>query len=139
MTDHRDRAAGWQHAKRSGHENEALLEALMLHDAATQQYFLERIGKSNQTITNIDIGGLHEKNVPCVFAGETTKSKTDMHITLSDGSRYNISIKKSLGGQVYLIGARRFINGFELQYHTTIPERIKRAIFLFWGYSSVGV
>lgn len=136
MTEHRDRAAGWQHAKRSGHENEAILEELMLHDPATQHHFLERVGKPNEVITHIDIGGLHEKNVPCIFPGETTKSKSDMYITLSDASHYNVSIKKSLGGQVYLISATRFINGFEIQYHKTIPEHIKRAIYLFWGYSN---
>lgn len=135
MSEHRDRATGWQHAKRSGHENEAILEELMLHDPETQQYFLDRVGKPHETITHIDIGGLHEKNVPCVFPGETTKSKSDMYITLSDGSHYNVSIKKSLGGQVYLIGATRFINGFELQYGKIIPDHIKRAIYLFWGYS----
>lgn len=135
MIEHRNRATGWQHAKRSGHENESILEELMLNDVDVQQYFLERIGKLEQTIVNIDIGGLHEKNVPCVFYGETTKSKSDMYITLSDGSHYNISIKKSLSGQVYLIGATRFINGFEIQYNKIIPNRIKRAIYLFWGYS----
>ncbi len=135
MAEHRDRAAGWQHAKRSGHENEAILEELMLHDPCVQKNFLSRIGKPKETIVNIEIGGLHEKNVPCVFTGETTKSKSDMYITLSDGSHYNISIKKSLGGQVYLIGATRFINGFEMQYNKKIPDNIKRAIYLFWGYS----
>lgn len=135
MVEHRDRAAGWQHAKRSGHENEAILEELMLHDQDVRQSFLSRVGKPSETIVDIEIGGLHEKNVPCVFTGETTKSKSDMYVTLSDGSHYNISIKKSLGGQVYLIGATRFINGFEIQYNKTIPERIKKAIYLFWGYS----
>ena len=135
MAEHRDRASGWKHAKRSGHENEAILEELMQQDANVQKHFLERVGKPNETIVSIDIGGLHEHNVPCVFPGETTKSKSDMYITLSDGSHYTVSIKKSLGGQVYLIGATRFINGFEVQYKTTIPERIKRAIYLFWGYS----
>ena len=43
MATQRDRATGWQHAKRSGHKNEAILEALMLHDIETQQYFLDRV------------------------------------------------------------------------------------------------
>lgn len=133
--ENRDRASGWKHAKLSGHKNEAILEELMLHDQDVRQSFLSRVGKPSETIVNIEIGGLHEKNVPCVFSGETTKSKSDMYVTLSDGSHYNISIKKSLGGQVYLIGATRFINGFEIQYNKTIPERIKKAIYLFWGYS----
>ena len=133
MSNNRDRAAGWKHAKLSGHENEFKLEVLMQSDGKIQKSFLERIGKANEKIVHIDIGGLCEKDVDCIFVGEKTKSKTDMHIVLSDDSRYNISIKKSEGGQVYLIGPTRFINGFEKQYSVKIPDNIKRAISLFWG------
>ena len=133
--EHRDRAEGWKHAKLSGHENESKLESLMESNHDIQQFFLDKIGKPNCKITHVDVGGLFETNVPCIFDGETTKSKTDMHVVLSDGSKYNISIKKSLAGQVYLINANRFIKGFEIQYHTTIPSNVKRAIMLFWGYA----
>lgn len=133
MAEHRDRASGWQHAKRSGHENESRLEYLMQHDAATQQYFLERVGKEDCTITHVEVGGLCEKDVPCVFPHEKTKSKTDMYVELDDGSTFNVSIKKSLSGQVYLISADRFVRGFEAQYDVEIPAEVKRAIALFWG------
>jgi hypothetical protein len=129
----RNRSEGWKHAKISGHENEDKVENLLQNNSSYQLSFLKRIGKPEERITNIKIGGLHEKNVPCIFNGETTKSKTDMYVTLSDGSNYNISIKKSLSGQVYLIGIDRFIKGFEMQYDTIIPDNIKRAISLFWG------
>lgn len=75
MEEHRNRADGWKHAKLSGHENESKLEYLMQYDAATQQHFLERVGKAGHTITHVDVGGLCETDVPCVFAGEKTKSK----------------------------------------------------------------
>lgn len=130
--EHRDRASGWKHAKLSGHENERLLEELVQSDIATQQRLLAAAHKENATIVDIDFGGLRETNVPSVF-GDTTKSKTDMHLYLSDGSRVNVSIKKSTGGQVYLIGADRFIRGFEMQYGLKIPADVKRAISLFWG------
>lgn len=133
MNEVRDRASGWKHAKLSGHENESKLEYLMAVDEATQRHFLERVGKPNKKIIHVDVGGLCETDVPCVFAGEKTKSKTDMHVILDDGTKYNISIKKSLGGQVYLIGIHRFIRGFEAQYKTIIPNIVKRAITLFWG------
>lgn len=133
--EHRDRAEGWKHAKLSGHENEAKLEFLMETDHEVQRFFLRKIGKPNCKITHVDVGGLSETNVPCIFPGETTKSKTDMHVVLDDGSKYNVSIKKSLAGQVYLINANRFISGFEIQYKTSIPTNIKRAILLFWGYA----
>ena len=38
-----------------------------------------------------------------------------------------------MGGQVYLISINRFIEGFEKQYKKSIPEKVKRAIELFWG------
>lgn len=129
----RDRASGWKHAKLSGHENEATIESLMESDAEYQQMFLKKVGKEGCTITHVDVGGLCEKDVECIFPGEKTKSKTDMHIFLDDGSKYNISIKKSLGGQVYLITDSRFIAGFEAQYGKEIPANVKRAIRLFWG------
>lgn len=129
----RDRASGWKHAKLSGHENEAAIEHLMEADQSYQNMFLKEVGKEGRTITHIDIGGLCETNVECIFPGEKTKSKTDMHIFLNDGSKYNISIKKSLGGQVYLITDSKFIAGFEAQYSKVIPLEVKRAIQLFWG------
>lgn len=130
--DHRDRATGWKHAKLSGHENERLLEELVESDLYTQRRLLKTAHKEMCAITEIDFGGLHETNVLSVF-GDTTKSKSDMHLYLDDGSCINVSIKKSTGGQVYLIGADRFIRGFELQYGYSVPDDVKRAISLYWG------
>ncbi len=133
MEERRNRATGWKHAKLSGHENESKLERLMQTDSATQLHFLERIGKPNNKIVHVDVGGLCETDVDCVFPHEKTKSKTDMHVVLDDGSSYNVSIKKSLSGQVYLISADRFMRGFEKQYDSIIPNEVKTAISLFWG------
>ena len=130
----RNRSEGWIHAKRSGHANEQYVEELISQDSTFQLEFLKRLGKEGVLITNYNIGGLYEKNVECILGG-CTKSKTDLKVSLSDGSSFNISIKKSLNGQVYLIGVDRFIEGFERQYTTEIPEHIKEAISLFWGTS----
>lgn len=126
---------GWKHAKLSGHKNEQKLKHLMLNDEKTIMHFLYHVGKSNCKIIEVRIGGLHETDVPCIFENEKTKSKTDMYVVLDDGSKYNISIKKSISGQVYLISIDRFVRGFEFQYSTTIPNDVKRAISLFWGSS----
>lgn len=131
----RNRSSGWKHAKLSGHKNEAILALRMQEDKEYIKNFLDRIGKSNSTIKSVEIGGLYETDVPCVFDGEKTKSKTDMKIMFDDDSVYKISIKKSEGGQVYLINTQRFISGFEKQYNKNIPENVKRAIKLYWGYS----
>lgn len=128
----RDRAEGWKHAKISGHVNEDLVTANLKKSTSLQKRILSTFGKQHCRITDIKDGGLHETNVECIL-GNTTKSKTDLKISLDDNSLINISIKKSLSGQVFLIGTERFLEGFQLQYETTIPENVKYAMRLFWG------
>ena len=130
--EHRNRAQGWKHAKLSGHENENLVKNLFSTEGNFQTKFLERLGKTNSKIIKVDVGGLNEKNVSSIL-GNTTKSKTDLKVYLDDGSIFNISIKKSLGGQVYLISINNFIIGYEKQFGEIIPDDVKRAIQLFWG------
>lgn len=128
----RNRSEGWKHAKLSGHENEALAEALTERDGVVQARFLSCCGKPNAKVVRVDYGGLCETQVDCILGGKT-KSKSDMHLYLDDGSRINVSIKKSAAGQVYLIGVDRFIEGFEAQFQKEIPPLVKRAISLYWG------
>ncbi|MBO4251274.1 MAG: hypothetical protein J5911_01265 [Clostridia bacterium] len=128
----RNRAEGWKHAKLSGHENEALVEAITENDDSLKTRILICGKKPNAKIKSIDFGGLKETDVDCVLGGKT-KSKSDMHVYLEDGSSINISIKKSAGGQVFLIGVDRFVEGFEKQFNQTIPDNVKRAISLYWG------
>ena len=52
---------------------------------------------------------------------------------MDNGEIINVSIKKSLGGQVYLVSAGIFIDTFEKQFGAHIPESVKRAINLFWA------
>ena len=51
----------------------------------------------------------------------------------------NVSIKKSLGGQVYFVRAKNFIHTFEAQFNKEIPESVCRAIYLFWATASDAV
>lgn len=130
--EHRDRATGWQHAKLSGHKNEDMVKKLLDTNRDFQQHFLNRVNRSNETIIKTSIGGLHETNVPSVN-GNKTKSKTDLKVYLSSNELINVSIKKSLGGQVYFVRAGLFINTFEQQFNTKIPIPVQRAINLFWA------
>ena len=130
--EHRDRATDWQHAKLSGHKNEDLVKEFLDSDRSFQQHFLNRIDRPNSTIKETSIGGLHETNVPSVN-GRKTKSKTDLKVYLSSNEVVNISIKKSLGGQVYFVRAGLFIDTFEKQFNTKIPADVQRAINLFWA------
>ena len=133
--EHRDRAAGWKHAKRTGHENERLVAELTKNDINIQKRLLKCAHINNATIDKVEFGGLCETDVACVL-GEKTKSKTDMWLFLSNGKRLNVSIKKDEGGQVFLIGTERFIRGFEIQYNKEIPDLVKRALSLYFGSAS---
>ncbi len=128
MATGRDRASGWQHAKLSGHENESDVERLF-RDADFRSSFSKRLGIGE--IASASVGGLCETDVLSVF-GDKTKSKTDLTITLKDGQTINVSIKKSAGGQVYLIGVERFIDGFEKQFKKTISNDIKELLYIYF-------
>lgn len=130
--EHRDRATGWQYAKLSGHRNEDLVKEMLDTNSEFQNAFLSRVDRVSECITKTSIGGLHETNVPSVN-GNKTKSKTDLKVSLSNHEMINISIKKSLGGQVYFVRAGLFINTFEKQFATHIPDSVQRAINLFWA------
>ena len=130
--EHRDRATGWQHAKLSGHKNEDLVKIHLDADADFAASLLRRINKPHAHIIRTTIGGLHETNVPSVN-GRKTKSKTDLKVYLDTSEVINISIKKSLGGQVYFVRAGLFIDTFEKQFNIQIPDGVRRAINLFWA------
>ena len=130
--EHRDRATGWQHAKLSGHKNEDLVKIRLDTDEVFAASLLKRVDRPYAHIVRTTIGGLHETNVPSVN-GRKTKSKTDLKVYLDTNEVINISIKKSLGGQVYIVRAGLFIDTFEKQFNTRIPDDARRAINLFWA------
>lgn len=127
----RDRAEGWKHAKLSGHSNEDLIKNKLNSDKNELSNLGKRLGSSS--LTGIaDVGGLCESSVKSVL-GSSTKSKTDLIIEWDDKSFSKISIKKSQGGQVYLIRTSRFIHGFEKHFNEIIPNNVKEALYLFFG------
>lgn len=130
--EHRDRATGWQHAKLSGHKNESLVKIRLDTDEEFANSLLKRIDRPSANIVRTTVGGLHETNVPGVN-GRKTKSKTDLKVYLDPNEVTNISIKKSLAGQVYFVRAGLFIDTFEKQFNTQIPDDVCRAIKLFWA------
>lgn len=130
----RNRSKGWVYAKKTGHQNEEKVTGEVMDSDELKNRILMVAHKNGCIITDIKYGGLNEKDVDCVLGGKT-KSKSDMMVYLNDGDTIGISIKKSLSGQVYLIGTERFISGYEKQYHAIIPDNVKEAIKLFWGFS----
>lgn len=133
MIGSRDRASGWKHAKLSGHKNEELVCNLLKTDATTQAR-LKKVAQvpAEVQLVSCDYGGLCETDVASVLGGKT-KNKIDLTAEFTGGKRLGISVKKSLGGQVYLIKDESFRRGMEKQYKITIPAEIQRAIQLFWG------
>lgn len=129
----RNRSEGWKHAKNSGHKNEQLVAQLTRSNPEIQKRLLHCVHWDNEQIISVEYGGLHEKNVPCVFPGETTKTKADMWLVTASGRRLNVSVKKDEKGQASLVTIDRFIRGFEAQYHTIIPNEVKRALRLYFG------
>ena len=130
----RNRAEGWQHAKLSGHKNEVAVK-LLFDDKNFCEKFAKRLGIAD--IVSASVGGLNEKDVDCVLGGKT-KSKTDLVLTLCNGKKINISIKKSSAGQVYLISVDRFIEGYEKQFSVTILDDIKDSLRLyFYGHTQI--
>ena len=129
----RNRAEGWTWAKNSGHENEEKIELRLKTDLFFQSNFLKRLGLPERKIVNVSGGGSRESHVPSVFrSGELTKSKTDMYIKLDDGTSITFSVKKSLGGQVYLVTIDNFIEAYSYHYEH-IPDNVQKGIRLYWG------
>ena len=128
----RNRAEGWQHAKRSGHKNEDLVRDLLNFNPQYADEFVRRIGCSEKQFDLAEDGGLHETSVEGIL-GRKTKSKTDLRIFYKDGDYTNISIKKSGSGQVYFVRDEVFIRTFEAHFGKKIPENVKRAMSLFWA------
>lgn len=127
----RDRQQGWVHAKLSGHKNEDLVTSYVSERAKVQED-LVKIAKKSGKFVSISEGGLHERGIQSVLGG-STKAKPDLCLLTDRGEHINVSLKKSSGGQVYLIKVERFIAGFEKQYGKTIPKDVRRAISLYWG------
>jgi len=123
----RNRAEGWTHAKLSGHQNE---ELVLKYIKKNTNILCKQFNKNK--IKDIQCDGIKEKNVMSVL-GDSTKSKTDIKIVWDDNSITNVSIKKSLGGQAYLISVDRFIKGYEKQYGCVIHKDVKEALRLFFG------
>lgn len=129
----RNRSQGWTHAKKSGHLNEEKA-AYNIKNCTTIQKRLSHIsGYNNLSFQDVTYGGIHETKVESIIENSKTTSKTDIIIPYNN-STLNISLKKESSGQVFLVSTNRFINGFETQYSTCIPNDVKQALYLFFGF-----
>jgi hypothetical protein len=122
----RNRSEGWQHAKISGHENEESFGAFLMsnHDAQ-EALFLAKFdsGFRMQSLGTVDVDGA--KKVPSLL-GDITTSKVDLMISWPQAS-LNISLKKSLSGQVWLVSVDRFLAAMDF-YGASASEDVQKAI-----------
>ena len=118
--------------KVSGHKNEELIAEALNKNAAFRAHFCERIGLKEADFVAATAGGRHAPQVESVIGGKTAE-KTDIRILWKGGSLTNISLKKDVAGQVYLVTARNFVAVYEAQYNVTVPDEVRRALALFIG------
>jgi len=101
------RSKSWLKAKKTGHLNE--------------EFICNELGFGFS---------ISKKKVESVF-DDKTPPKSDIY------GPYNLSLKKSLGGQVHMNKVNRWIEGYESIYGE-IPENVKKVFFLlFGGYDSI--
>ena len=127
----RNRSQGWTHAKRSGHQNEEDFgKQLLSDDGFIKLLELKKFSKRSKVAPAISVDGA--KKVSSIFGDQTT-SKIDLEIIWAEERAVRVSLKKSAGGQVWLISMERFrkcLEYYEVKLPTGGPEL---ALALFIG------
>lgn len=77
-------------------------------------------------------GGKAAKKVPSVI-GYLTQPKVDLSVKWGNGSTARISIKKSLGGQVWLVSLKNFLAALDGQYGIFPEKKVVEGLGLFIG------
>ncbi|WP_072229512.1 hypothetical protein [Campylobacter coli] len=127
----RNRSQGWIYAKKSGHNNETLIAKNINDNLEYYSKYFDFAIKNCGVIT-----GIKETLIPSIFQ-DKTKSKTDIVLQGKENDFLNISIKKSKGGQVFLVSPERFIKGYEIIFNVSIPDEVKKAIAEFFGNKKI--
>ncbi len=133
----RNRSEGWTHAKFSGHAlEEQLATALASNSALSSALHEDCFGTMDSTRPEVSAGGIGAEHGRCVLGG-VTPSKTDLVVRWRSGRVARISLKKSEGGQVWLVTPERFLAGFEAHYGVRVPDLVRHGLNLFIGPLSI--
>lgn len=131
VASNRNRSEGWRHAKLDGHANEKLFAELLVDDeefvSEIEKHITKRFPKGSPEI-NVD----GAKHVQSIF-GDMTTSKVDLALEWKSGEHINISLKKSISGQVWLVSVPRFISALEFHLSSKIDTKVQTGISLFIG------
>ena len=129
----RNRSEGWTHAKVSGHLNEEYLSERLREDEAFGRAVGERLfGRDVGKPVEVRGGGLSAAHVEDIFGG-SINGKTDIYIKWRGQKNTNLSVKKSVSGQVFLTSVDRFMAGFEFHFGDAVPKRVREMFHLFIG------
>jgi hypothetical protein len=129
----RNRSEGWKHAKVSGHCNEENLAELLRDDEDFGRALGERLfGRDVGKPLDVRGGGSSAAHVDDIF-GKSTNGKTDLYIEWHGQRQTNLSVKKSVSGQVFLTGVDRFIAGIEFHFGVEVPKHVIEMLHLFIG------
>lgn len=127
-----NRQEGWSYANQTGHINEEYL----IESLSNPPIELFSIINNDEIIIDIT-GGKNQKPVLTIL-GHNAQPKNDVTI-ITNINNYNISLKKSNKGQVYLISTDFFLKGLNKIFNINIPQNIKDTLELFTGENQQAV
>lgn len=129
----RNRSEGWKRAKLSGHALEQYLaEFLQQNPVLSSSLHQNCFGLPEASAPDVTAGGIHASHGRCVLGG-VTPFKTDLVVRWRTGRTAKISLKKSAGGQVWLVSHERFVAGFEAHYGVRVPDAVRAGFRMFIG------
>lgn len=127
----RNRSEGWTHAKISGHANEEDFGNQLLQNSQFIDFVeTKKFGQQLESSPKVEVDGA--KKVASIF-GDLTTSKIDVEISWSKSRKIGVSLKKSTGGQVWLISVERFLKSLEYYTKSPTPKNVVLALRLFIG------
>ena len=127
----RNRSEGWSHAKLDGHANESKFAVDLLQNEgfiSEVESFLGSSSPEGAPVVSVD-GSKHVKSI----LDDSTTSKVDLEISWKSGENIRVSLKKSSGGQVWLVSVPRFISAMEFYLGKVLDKNVAKGISLFIG------
>jgi hypothetical protein len=129
----RNRSEGWQHAKRDGHDNEKTFGDILTGNPELANHIWRQFhGSSIPGPYKVSVDG--SKRAQSSLGGTTT-SKVDIELFASNKAT-RISVKKSSGGQVWLVSVDSFLNLVRLSGDKSWSDDAIRGLKLFIGGAS---
>jgi len=126
----RNRSEGWHFAKIDGHNNEEALGAILRESQDLTSLLHHTIfNEDPEHAPKVLVDG--SKHVASILGDQTT-SKIDIDLVWPDRN-LGLSVKKSNGGQVWLVGLDRFLRAVVIKTGQKIPQDVELVLSLFIG------